>query len=221
MASHLALSHPVIPGLTRDPAAFSASGTSGTPGQARGDGEGGRMASYFTVLKQDAENEIWSGFLPWLKCAADIYRRHVEQEDSFPFHSNEQCAVSLLLAGATAAGHLSLMECDIDKGDGRGRADLWLSMDGRQLWFEFKRSAFNPLARRWGLDHAFSQVSCDLEKIYFDEEEVGVICVIAATDKMTPEYRNAYTKFLSRVDFAVRLGPDDEDGVILYFKIQG
>jgi hypothetical protein len=121
--------------------------------------------------------------------------------------------------GAVQAGYLSLMECDVDKGQGSGRADLWIAAGSLQYWFEFKRSAFNPFSSRWGLEHAFVQVKRDIEQLYFDDGEVGVACVISSTDQMSPMYQKSYDIFCSKVDYAVRFGPRSNEGVIIYFKI--
>lgn len=173
----------------------------------------------FTLLKGDRNSRVWRELEPWIGAAANLYGRHVSEQESFPFHAHEQCAVSFLVGAAYHAGYLALAECDVDKDERLGRSDLWIAIADRQYWFEFKRASFDPGKKRWGLRHALAVVESDLDKLFFDQGEVGVACVIAATDCLSAENRDLYLDFAEEFDFSLRLGPDDESGAYLYLKV--
>jgi len=178
-----------------------------------------KKIKHLDLLKGDSTSNFYGELKSWIDEVALLYMTYLDDLGYLPFHDHEQCAVSLLVAAASRAGHLALAECAVDREESAGRADLWIVSENTHYWFEFKRSAFRPNTPKWGLKHSLKIALHEVGQLYFDDGEVGVAGIIAVTDKMPAGRRKEYEDFCENVDFAFHLGPYGWRGAYLYFKI--
>ena len=126
-----------------------------------------------------------------------------------------------MVGAAHRAGLLAFAECGVEKEgrSGSGRGDLWIACPEKHYWFEFKRSAFNPKAKKWGLKHALESAVNDIRDLSLAKGEVGIAGVIAATNNMKSGFREEYRSFVNNVDYAFHFGPDGSRGAYLFLKL--
>ena len=178
------------------------------------------MTENFLQISQAIDPKFCTKFCEWFRCTSNIYTDLLEKFDDQPFHENEMAGVSLILSGAVRANLPAIMEWPVDKsGKPHGRSDLWVHVEETDCWFEFKRAAWNPNASKWGLSYSLDAAIYSAKEMTFLSGEMGFAGVIAATDNLVDTRREIYMNFCKEVDFAYRIGPDDNRGVYIYLKV--
>jgi hypothetical protein len=177
------------------------------------------------ILKQDGRrrglNADWE---EWLNAADRLHQKFRDELDFSPFELHEVGCVGFLASAAAVAGFVSISEYDIDKNKGSevedirpGRADLWISANHHYYSFECKRAYHSATPKN--LKDVLELAVRDTKQIPFDENKYAAALMTAFN--RDPERMNIYLDFAqsSAVDSAYYIGPAEQGGGFLFFKI--
>lgn len=169
------------------------------------------------------QKKIFEVFDPWMQETANISEQFwsYASDQFYPFHDNENSAVSILLGGASRAGYSAVSEYRLRKRDRKdrrrwkdGRADLWFVAQSKAFSFEFKR-AWNAASSK-NLAEVMDDATWDIKNVPTNESDHAFAGVIA------PAYDEAevgvYEAFAKQVDFCCRLGDPQRFEVYFYLN---
>jgi hypothetical protein len=181
----------------------------------------------YKCLKSDKRRKtITKHWTRWLRETDRWYGKYIETVGVSPFDFHEVAAVGFLSCAAARAGFLTLNEYQLVKHsqeDRRrkvpGRADLWMTLEGLEYSFEFKRAWYT--ATKSNLKAMLEVVRGDIHAVPSDEchYAAGGLIAYVNDEKRVPTYEEfAATK---GVHMAYRIGPQGEGAAYLYFSFRG
>ncbi len=171
------------------------------------------------IISGDQSHPIFKDWKPWLQKCSVLYDECLNEYKYQPFLYHEMEAVSLMLGAAHRSGYMALSESAIERGEKSGRSDMWMACNSFQYYFEFKRSAHNLFATKWGLAHSMDVAKAQLVNCSFSRKEKAVAGVISATAKWRSGYLEMLRSFADEVDYAIHFGPDRNHGAYLFLNI--
>ena len=182
---------------------------------------GGGMKFEFQIARKPQTGRDFDFLNRWMGGVSAVCSTISDYAEEFqPLHDNENCGVSVLLAGAVHSGFVGVCEHNIErirdpdtlsiKGQ---RADLWLLDGGRGVSFEFKqycsRKAHN---RNLGGQMHHAKVAAQSLPVEQDRVFAGVLAPIFPED---PEHE--FEEFSQYVDYSIRLRSGVDWTSFLYF----